>query len=261
VHVILAGSPIWIGEELVGVVAVYTDVTAIQRVQHDLRLRNRDLDAFAHTVAHDLKGPLSNIYGYARLLEQNLPEGVDAIVTDSADAIAQSAYRMHTSIDALLLLASLHDIEICPEALDMAEVVDGALERLAFTIKEVGAEIILPGDWPEALGYGPWVDEVWTNYISNGLKYGGKPPRLELGGYVTADRVVRFWVRDNGAGLTQEEQAQLFQPFKRLSQVEAEGHGLGLSIARRIIERLDGVVGVESVPGEGATFYFELPVA
>lgn len=73
--------------------------------------------------------------------------------------------------------------------------------------------------------------------------------------------MVRFWVRDNGPGLTPDQQAQLFTPFERLHQARAEGHGLGLSIVKRIVEKLGGEVGVESdgVPGQGSTFYFTLP--
>jgi two-component system, sensor histidine kinase and response regulator len=70
---------------------------------------------------------------------------------------------------------------------------------------------------------------------------------------------VKFWVADNGVGLTPEQQQQLFTPFERLHNVRADGHGLGLSIVRRILEKLGGEAGVESVPGEGSRFYFTLP--
>jgi signal transduction histidine kinase len=103
-----------------------------------------------------------------------------------------------------------------------------------------------------------------VNYLSNGLKYGGRPPRIELG----ADRVehgpggqplIRFWIRDNGAGLTPEERAKLFVPFTQLAQVEVEGHGLGLSIVQRIVDKLGGRAGVESEVGRGSLFWFTLP--
>ncbi|MEJ2751008.1 MAG: HAMP domain-containing sensor histidine kinase, partial [Anaerolineae bacterium] len=116
-------------------------------------------------------------------------------------------------------------------------------------------------DWPLALGYTPWVEEVMVNYVSNALKYGGRPPYVELGATRQPDNRVRFWVRDNGLGLTPEQQAKLFTEFERLGQTRANGHGLGLSIVRRIVEKMDGDYGVEStaVPGEGCTFYFTLP--
>ena len=97
--------------------------------------------------------------------------------------------------------------------------------------------------------------------MSNALKYGGQPPRVELGATEQEDGTVRFWVRDNGHGLTPEEQARLFTPFTRLDQVSAKGHGLGLSIVRRIVEKMGGQVGVESQVGQGSTFVFTLPMA
>jgi signal transduction histidine kinase len=128
-------------------------------------------------------------------------------------------------------------------------------------IEEKQAEIILPDKWPVALGYGPWVEEVWINYVSNALKYSGEPPRVELGGTVQTDGAIRFWVNDNGPGLKPEEQQHVFAEFTQLSQIRAGGHGLGLSIVRRIIDKLGGEVSVESegIPGKGSTFIFTLP--
>jgi len=141
----------------------------------------------------------------------------------------------------------------------MAAIVDAAQKRLAPLIAELQAEIVLPGAWPVALGHGPWVEEVWVNYLSNALKYGGRPPHIELGAAAQPDGTARFWVADDGAGLAPEDQARLFVPFTRLGQVRAEGYGLGLSIVRRIVDRLGGQVGVESAPGRGSVFFFTLP--
>jgi signal transduction histidine kinase len=123
------------------------------------------------------------------------------------------------------------------------------------------------------MGYAPWVEEVWVNYLSNAIKYGGKPPQVELSatlfstscasGGEMRENMVYFWVRDNGDGLTPDDQARLFTPFTRLDQIRARGHGLGLSIVRRIVEKLGGQVGVQSTgePGQGSTFFFTLPAA
>jgi signal transduction histidine kinase len=147
--------------------------------------------------------------------------------------------------------------------LDMVCIVAEAQSRLTDMIQEYRAEIVAeqPDAWPVAWGHAPWVEEVWMNYICNALKYGGRPPRLELGARAQDDGMVRFWIRDNGPGLTPEEQCRMFVPFTRLGQVRATGHGLGLSIVRRIVERLGGQVGVESegAPGRGSVFYFTLP--
>jgi signal transduction histidine kinase len=127
-------------------------------------------------------------------------------------------------------------------------------------IQQYHAEICRPGAWPAAVGYAPWIEEVWINYLSNALKYGGQPPVVELGADVQDDDWIRFWVRDNGPGILPDDQARLFTPFTRLSQVDLEGHGLGLSIVRRIVEKLGGEVGMESdTTGSGSLFYFTLP--
>lgn len=259
VNVIVAGSPIVIGDELVGAAAVYTDISRLKAAEDSLRQRNADLDAFSHTVAHDLKGPLNNIFGYANLLQMAGAETPSATLTEGIDVIAASAARMSNIIDALLLLAGLRGGEFEPHEVAMQGVVDEALARLAYMIREYAADIRLPETWPSALGYAPWIEEVWANYVSNAIKYGGRPPEITLGAAQEHGDMVRFWVRDNGPGLTPEEQAQLFVPFTRLNQVRVAGHGLGLSIVRRIVERLGGQVGVESTPGDGSEFYFCLP--
>jgi two-component system, sensor histidine kinase and response regulator len=149
--------------------------------------------------------------------------------------------------------------EIPFEPLYMVVWVQAALDRLEMFIAECQAEISLPESWPQAIGYGPWVEDVWANYISNALKYGGHPPKVTLGADLLETGIVRFWVKDNGAGLKPEEQQRLFQEFERLDRTRAQGHGLGLSVVRRIMERLGGEVGVESVVGSGSLFYFTLP--
>jgi signal transduction histidine kinase len=152
-------------------------------------------------------------------------------------------------------------IEVTSSPLDMAPIVAEAQRRLTHLINEHEPEIIVPETWPVAMGYGPWIEEVWVNYLSNAIKHGGSPPRIELDADVQADRMVRFWVRDHGPGISAEEQERLFIPFTQLAQVRAQGHGLGLSIVRRIVTKLSGQVGVESngVPGQGSLFFFTLP--
>jgi signal transduction histidine kinase len=175
--------------------------------------------------------------------------------------MARNAKQMANIIDELLLLANMRRSEVQNGPLDMAQIIENVRQRLAYMIEENQAEITLPDTWPQAVGYGPWVEEVWANYISNAIKYGGLPPQIELGASLQLDGTARFWVKDNGAGLSPEQQARLFTPFTRVHQAKVEGHGLGLSIVQRIVERLGGTVGVESAVGQGSTFYFMLPCA
>jgi signal transduction histidine kinase len=143
----------------------------------------------------------------------------------------------------------------------MGALVEETVQRLHNLIAEYQAEIIVAKEWPTAIGHAPWVAEIWVNYLSNAIKYGGRPPRAELGADQSPDGGVRFWVRDNGKGLTAEEQQRLFTPFTQLHHSQAVGHGLGLSIVQRIAAKLGGAVGVESAPGKGSLFWFTLPAA
>jgi signal transduction histidine kinase len=235
---------------------------ALREHAAELEARNEELDAFAHTVAHDLKGPLGHMVGFAYLLAEDQGTLSEADQRQYLQMIARSGHRMSNIIDELLLLSSvrkLGEVELGP--LDMGSVVSQVLNRLRYLIEPNQATILHPEKWPQGIGYAAWVEEVWANYISNGIKYGGQPPRLELGATVSQESQaqVRFWVRDNGSGLTPEEQGRLFTPFTRLDQTRARGHGLGLSIVRRIVDKLNGSVGVESQVGTGSTFWFTLP--
>jgi signal transduction histidine kinase len=243
---------------------------SLQRRTEDLEERNAELDAFAHTVAHDLKNPLAALLGSTELLTLRRGQLSKERQRDYLQIITRSGNKISTIVDELLLLSSVRareDIEL--EPLDMGRIVSEVQIRLQDLADELGGKIQIPEEWPISLGYAPWVEEVWVNYISNALKYGGQPPRVELGFSLpngqaqTRDLAIRYWVRDDGPGLTPEQQAMLFTPFERLHQGRAEGHGLGLSIVQRIVQKLGGRVGVESAgqPGEGSTFFFTLPPA
>jgi len=247
-------------------------VESLRKHTVELEARNEDLDAFAHTVAHDLKSPVSTIWGFADTLEKAFVDLTDEEMREYLHIMAQSGRKMNNIVDELLLLASVRKVEeVNFSPLDMGSVVSEAQGRIVNLIEKYHAKITVPDAWPTVLSYSPWIEEVWVNYLSNAILYGGDPPHVELGFDVisqpdigthakdTSPRALRFWVRDNGPGLTVEEQARLFTPFTRFDQVRVKGHGLGLSIVRRIVEKLGGEVEVDSQPGQGSTFSFTLP--
>jgi signal transduction histidine kinase len=247
---------------------IFEDVSATKEMEAALTAsnaallaRNEELDAYAHTVAHDLKNPVAAILGFAEHLEESLGTLPERERRESLEAISRSAQKMQAIIDALLLLGETRRSDVTNVRLDLGLIAGECLKGLAHEVRRLGAEVRLPGTWPSAMGYAPWVEQVLTNYVSNALKYGGRPPRVELGAEASSDRDVRLWVRDNGQGLTSEEIGMTFAPFTRLSVEDLAGHGLGLSIVRRLVERMGGEVSVESegTPGAGCTFSFTLP--
>src|SRR5574341_1543023 len=242
----------------------WPDITEREQAEQERERLIRELDAFAHTVAHDLKNPLDIALTFSHLLdsdEMQLSRDEQTLATQS---IQNSVIKMNNIIDELLLLASVDHPQLDFAPLDTGSLVQEAIDRLDFLPEMKDAAIVRPDTWPGATGYPQWVEEVWVNYISNALKYGGRPPRIELSAEVLPDGMIRFRVSDNGPGIPAEKQAELFQPFTRLGDSQrprATGHGLGLSIVQRIVERLGGQVGVESTPGQGSAFTFTLPQA
>ncbi len=235
-------------------------IEQLQQKMADLEVQNNELEAFDHTVAHNLKNPLALVVGFTELLQNN-EANISKIERDHAlSLLVQNTHRMSSIIQELLMLSSVRKSDIETHPLDMNEIVSDALDRLRFMMQQHNAHITLPDSWKVARGYAPWIEEVWDNYISNALKYGGNPPQIELGNTVLADGRIQFWVRDNGQGIPKEKQAHLFTPFTQLNQTSVSGHGLGLSIVRRIIEKLGGEVGFQSQPGQGSTFSFTLPL-
>ncbi|HEU4322542.1 MAG TPA: GAF domain-containing sensor histidine kinase [Roseiflexaceae bacterium] len=233
---------------------------ALQRYAEELKVQNAELEAFAHTVAHDLKNPLASVVGFSQMLQYNLATMDAQQIQDQLDLIVKTGFKMKAIINELLLLARVRSLEAVPiKPMLMSKVVGEIEMRLHSMIQETQATIVKPDVWPPALGYAPWVEEVWVNYVSNAIKYGGTPPLITLGYDAPEQGAVRFWVRDNGPGLTYEQQIQLFTPFTRLHEGRAQGHGLGLSIVQRIVKRLGGDIGVRSTPGQGSTFFFTLP--
>jgi signal transduction histidine kinase len=240
------------------------------KIQKQLECKVAELDAFGHTVAHDLKNPLMVINVSIDGLIKEFGSNGSAKATRMLTFISDGTKQMINIIESLLMLAGVkkinsQDFEIFPAG----DCVNDALKRLEYLIEANNVKIQKPDFWPSVFGYAPWITEIWANYINNAIKYGGKPaehiqPLIELGYDIPVNKkteFIRFWVKDNGAGIPKEKIPTLFKEFSRLDNTTGkEGHGLGLSIVKLIVARFNGEVGVESEPGNGSLFYFTLPV-
>jgi signal transduction histidine kinase len=238
----------------------------LQNANRELKLQSEELDAFSHTVAHNLKKQIALITGYAELLRENLASHSSQNILHYLETIARNGYKMGRIVEALLLLATVRGSQVEHSTLEMGLIVADALQRLAHEIQQTNAEVVIPNGWPVAVGYAPWVEEVWVNYLGNAIKHGvnpagDQPPKIEIGAKTQPDGMQCFWVRDFGPGIAPQDQGRLFQPFNMVSSSSRKGHGLGLSIVRRIVERLGGQVAVESQVGSGSCFSFTLPAA
>ena len=241
--------------------ARFDDMMELKRLNEELRTRNEDLDAFAHTVAHDLQNPLALMIGFAEALRRYRQSMTEDDLERSLSNIEQSGRRMSEIIEQLLLLAQARKLAVKPVPLKMGPIVANAQKRILPLLRERKARIVTPDTWPTALGHSQWVEEVWFNYLSNAVKHSGnEAPLISVGGSLMTNGMVRFWVADDGMGIHRANPAQ-FPTAEESARRPPKGYGLGLAIVQRIVERLGGETAVESVEGQGSVFSFTLPAA
>lgn len=219
-----------------------------------------DLTSFTHMMAHDLKNPISNILGFSEVLINDGKLLKEQTLIETVQYIKQSGEKAYEIIDSLLLLANIRLKDVPSEPVNLQLLILEAKTHFTHKFETENIEFNYSGNWPWVLGYSLWIEEVLANLISNAIKYGGTPPHIELKYKQIENNFIKISVKDNGEGLHPEQIGKLFQPFVKLHS-SRDGHGLGLSIVKRIIEKMGGVVGAESRVGIGSSFYFTLPLA
>lgn len=243
---------------------------AQKTLQNLLQQRTDELQILTNTLSTDFKKPLKAIIGYSdftlELLRKADTQNVQELLKPTSNylrKILRAGRRAEEIIDTLLLLVGFSKQKITLKSLDMNLVIQQAVQRLQAQLSEYNVNLHIAQQFPRILGYAPWLEEVWFNYLSNAIQYGGNPPVVEIGYEVQDKHTVRFWIRDNGNGLSSEMQQRLFSQFDRQSThgVYVAGQGLGLAIVQHVIYSLGGQVGVESEIGAGSLFYFTLPLA
>jgi len=219
-----------------------------------------DLDAYARTVAHDLKNPISGVIGLIEFIKEDIQNQKDDQAFELLDMLNDQGHKMIKIVDELLMLSRIRKEDINLEEIDMYLIVNEAIKRLNLLAEERNATFDLPEKWPVVFGHPQWIEEVWVNLLSNAIKYGGDPPKIVMGSEDLKEGRYRFWIQDNGNGLSSESFEKLFTDFERLGKTNVEGHGLGLSITKRIVEKLGGrvLVSSENSPGKGCIFSFIL---
>jgi signal transduction histidine kinase len=223
--------------------------------------QNSELNAFAHTVAHDLKHPITSLIGLSTLLSKAYDSFSQNQKQDFLQQIMQSSIKMNSMINGLLQMASLRsDQQPDKSIVDINLSVKEAMKHLASLIYEHNSTIVVHQNMPQLLTHGLWVEEIWLNYISNAVKYGGEQAKIAIGFHKNeVGSHYIFWVEDNGPGINKDQSETLFTEFSRLHTIRQDSHGLGLSIVRRICNKLGGQCGYEPGAAGGSRFWFSLP--
>lgn len=224
-----------------------------------LEATNAELESFSYSVSHDLRAPLRNINGYAKIIQEEYGLQFDEELKRLFGIIQNNAKNMGVLIDNLLAFSKLGRKEVVKTCIQTEQMVSKVLQEMAGSIRPeacIQVQQLRPIEGDYVLLY-----QVFVNLISNAIKYSSRKPVpcIEIGSFERQEEYI-FYVKDNGSGFNQEYAHKLFGVFQRLHrQEEFEGNGVGLAIIRRIINKHGGTVWAEGEVDKGATFYFSLP--
>jgi len=224
-----------------------------------LKDANKELEAFAYTVSHDLRAPLRAIDGFTRILIEDHTKDLSEEGIKVSNVIIRNAKKMGQLIDDLLAFSRVNRYEMSKLQVDMQFIVDTVCKELITDDLKAKIKIEI-GELPKVIGDRSLLKQVWTNLISNAIKFSSKKenPEIKINCEIT-DHEYIYSVSDNGAGFDNELADKLFGVFNRLhSNQEFEGTGVGLAIVQRIIQRHQGEVWAEAEIDKGAKFYFKL---
>jgi PAS domain S-box-containing protein len=241
--------------------AAIRDITERKRIEMELTAVNKELEAFTYSAAHDLRAPLRHLNGFASFLHESWYERMDEDGRHFLNKIVASSKTMAALLDDLLNFSRLSRVPLEKHKVSLSKLVEKVCKDLQ-TEKESSRVTWEIESLPDIDGDSSLLHQVLVNLISNAVKYSRKAekPHVVIGSRNENDQVVVF-VRDNGDGFDMQYSEKLFQVFQRLHRNdEFEGTGIGLAIVRRVVERHGGRVWAEGARGQGATFYFSLPM-
>lgn len=222
---------------------------------------NRELDAFAYSISHDLRAPLRAIQGYTEAVSEDYAEGLPPEGQHFLKRITASVLRMEDLIEDILIYSRLAQSEITVRPVSLEAAVDQVLADNAEAIADRKTTVQVERPLGTVQASAPVLRQALDNLVKNAIKFtcAGRAPRTVIRAD-GQDHRVRLWIEDDGIGIAPDHQERIFEPFQRLHGIESyTGTGIGLAIVRRALTRLGGTCGVVSVPGEGSRFWIELP--
>lgn len=232
-----------------------------EQARRELERSNRELAEFAYVASHDLQEPLRTVASYTQLLQRRYKGKLDQDADEFIDSAVEGAQRMQNLIQDLLAYSRVGAKPDPPTAVDLGSVMDGVRRTLRQAITEASAEVVVTKALPTVVAHEHQFDQLLQNLVGNALKFRdpARPCRIE----VSAEPVPGGWrvaVKDNGIGIDPRHFERIFQIFQRLhGREEYPGTGIGLAICKRIVELNGGTIGIDSVPGQGSTFWFTVP--
>ena len=256
----ISSSPLILEGNVIGAVSLwYESQEALRKTAEELRRSNYELEQFAYVSSHDLQEPLRQITSFTSLLAKSLSEKLDSNQNQYMQFITEGSQQMSNVIHDLLTFSRVGRDEEKFKSISLNEVLINTLSLLKTTINDSDASITFD-ELPVLKVVPTQITQLFQNLLTNAIKFrhSGVRPQIHIG----ARRDVKnwlFWVKDNGIGIEPQYFEKIFRIFQRLhARGEYEGTGIGLAICKKIVEQHKGNIWVESKPGEGSIFYFNI---
>nr|WP_317041209.1 ATP-binding protein [Mariniphaga anaerophila] len=232
----------------------------LKKERKKLEFSNKELEAFAYSVSHDLRAPLRAINGYSNFLLEDYAKLLDDEGKRFINTIRENATKMDQLISDMLNLSRVSRASLNLSEVNMASIVKSIYNETANEKEKKQFEFCL-NEIPDAVCDYSLIKQVWQNLISNALKYSSKSAekKIEIGAEKSNNEVI-YYIKDKGAGFDSKYENKLFGVFQRLHKSsEFKGTGVGLAIVQRIVVRHEGRIWAESEVDKGAVFFFSLP--
>ena len=229
-----------------------------RKLMEELEAKNKELERFTYSVAHDLKAPLFTIQGFAGILRRHIERNEMEKVENDLERIEKGVTKMDRLLTDTLELSRIGHVANPPEDVPFGELIREALEQTTEKIKSSGVEVSVAKDFPVVHVDRMRIVEVLVNLIENSINFMGEQPhpKIDVGYRRDKDETV-FFVRDNGIGIDPDKHEKAFDLFYKVD-IESDGSGAGLAIVKRIIEVHGGRIWIESEKDKGCTICFSL---
>jgi len=272
----------------VGIVGIDRDITArklaedeVKRYLAEVEVANEEVKTFAYIVSHDLRAPLVNLKGFSSELKDSMEilaphmrkliDGLDESereeviavldedIPEALGFIETSVSRMDGFINSVLKLSRIGRRELTMQSVDITTFIETCRQSLAHQLEARRVELIV-GQLPTTVADPTAMEQVIGNLLTNAVNYldPERPGRIEIGGEKTP-LGTRFWIKDNGRGISKEDEEKVFAPFRRAGKQDVKGEGMGLSYVRTMVRQHGGQIWFESEPDVGTTFFFTIP--
>jgi PAS domain S-box-containing protein len=251
------------GNGNISVMSISIDVTDTLQYQRQIEEQNQDLNDFAYMVSHDLKAPIFTIQGMTDALREDFGTALGTEGLALLEYISRAAQRLTILVSSVLEYSALTNTDETIEEVPLDEIVPNVISDFSEQLKGIDSDIKILNELPVIKGESVRMYQLFSNLVGNAIKYRSPdiPLKIEVSLKALSPATASIMIKDNGLGIPENKQEDIFRPYRRAHGSEIEGTGIGLACVKKIVEKSGGQISLESTVGKGSSFTVTLPLA